>query len=63
VISPICFPYLGHQERSVLQVAIVESGNMETSDKKVAKEVMGQVIQNIYEREGRDEWAELQKVE
>ncbi len=63
MISPICFPYLGHQEWSVLQVAIVESGNMNTSDKKVAKEVMGQVIQNIYEREGRDEWAELQKVE
>ena len=63
MISPICFPYLGHQEWSVLQVAIVGSGNMNRSDKKVAKEVMGQVIQNIYEREGKDKWAELQEVE
>lgn len=47
MISPICFPYLGHQEWSVLLVAIVESGNMNTSDNKVAKEVMGQVARAL----------------
>jgi hypothetical protein len=42
---------------------LIRKSDMSTSDKKVAKEVMGQVIQNIYEREGKDEWAELQEVE
>lgn len=42
---------------------LIRKSDMNTSDKKVAKEVMGQVIQNIYEREGKDEWAELQEVE
>lgn len=42
---------------------LIRQSDMNTSDKKVAREVMGQVIQNIYEREGKDEWAELQEVE
>jgi transcriptional regulator with XRE-family HTH domain len=42
---------------------LIRKSDMNASDKKVAREVMGQVIQNIYEREGKDEWAELQEVE
>jgi hypothetical protein len=42
---------------------LIRKSDMNTSDKKVAREVMSQVIQNIYEREGKDEWAELQEVE
>jgi hypothetical protein len=42
---------------------LVRKSEMNTADKKAAKEIMRQVIQNIYEREGKDEWAELQEVE
>jgi transcriptional regulator with XRE-family HTH domain len=42
---------------------LIRKSDMNTDDKKAAKEMMGQVIQNIYEREGKDEWAELQEVE
>jgi hypothetical protein len=42
---------------------LVRKSEMNTTDKKAAKEIMGQIIQNIYEREGKDEWAELQEVE
>lgn len=42
---------------------LIRKSAMNTEDKKAAKEMMSQVIQNIYEREGKDEWAELQEVE
>jgi hypothetical protein len=42
---------------------LVRKSDMNTEDKKAAREMMSQVIQNIYEREGKDEWAELQEVE
>ena len=42
---------------------LIRKSDMNTEDKKAAQEVMSQVIQNIYEREGKDEWAELQEVE
>jgi transcriptional regulator with XRE-family HTH domain len=42
---------------------LVRNSDMNAEDKKAAKEMMSQVIQNIYEREGKDEWAELQEVE
>jgi transcriptional regulator with XRE-family HTH domain len=42
---------------------LIRKSDMNAEDKKTAREMMSQVIQNIYEREGRDEWAELQEVE
>jgi len=42
---------------------LIRNSEMSQSDKKVATEMMGQVIQNIYEREGKDQWAELQEVD
>ncbi|MGA2612235.1 MAG: hypothetical protein ABSG38_02105 [Spirochaetia bacterium] len=42
---------------------LIHKSDMNAEDKKTAREMMSQVIQNIYEREGKDEWAELQEVE
>ena len=42
---------------------LVRKSDMNSEDKKSATEMMSEVIQNIYEREGKDEWAELQEVE
>ncbi|MCX7038220.1 MAG: hypothetical protein NT005_03670 [Spirochaetes bacterium] len=42
---------------------LIHKSDMNTEEKKTAKEVMGQVIQNIYEREGKDQWAELEEIE
>ena len=42
---------------------LIRKSDMNTEEKKAAREMMSQVIQNIYEREGKDEWAELEEVE
>lgn len=42
---------------------LIRKSDMNTEEKKAARELMSQVIQNIYEREGKDEWAELEEVE
>lgn len=42
---------------------LIRGSGMNDAEKKIARDMMGQVIRNIYEREGRDEWAELEEIE
>ena len=42
---------------------LIRKSDMNTEEKEAAREMMGQVIQNIYEREVKDEWAELEEIE
>jgi transcriptional regulator with XRE-family HTH domain len=42
---------------------LIRVSDMNTEDKKVASEMMGQVILNIYQREVKDEGAELEDIE
>jgi hypothetical protein len=42
---------------------LIRKSEMNTEDKKAARQMMSQVILNIYQREGKDEWAELQEIE
>jgi transcriptional regulator with XRE-family HTH domain len=42
---------------------LIRKSDLNTEEKKAAGEMMSQIIQNIYEREGKDEWAVLQEVE
>jgi hypothetical protein len=35
---------------------------MDREDKAACRAIVGQVVQNLYEREVKDEWAELEEV-
>jgi hypothetical protein len=40
----------------------IRQGSMSREDKAICRATLGQVVQNIYEREVKDEWAELEEV-
>ena len=42
---------------------LIRKSDMGTEEKKSAREMLGRIIQNIYERELKDEWAELEEIE
>jgi transcriptional regulator with XRE-family HTH domain len=42
---------------------LIRKSDMNAEEKKAGREMMSQVIQNIYEREVKDEWAELEEIE
>jgi hypothetical protein len=42
---------------------LIRGSEMGTEEKKAARQMVGQIIQNIYEREVKDEWAELEEIE
>jgi hypothetical protein len=42
---------------------LIRGSDMDADKKKAAREVLHQVITNIYERELKDEWAELEEME
>jgi transcriptional regulator with XRE-family HTH domain len=42
---------------------LIRKSDMSSEGKNVAKEMMSQVILNIYQREVKDEWAELEEVD
>ena len=42
---------------------LIRSSGMSDEEKAAAGKMMGQVIKNIYEREGKDEWARLEEIE
>ena len=40
----------------------IRSSSMDEQEKKSAGQIVGQVVRSIYQREGRDEWAQLEEV-
>jgi hypothetical protein len=42
---------------------LIRASGMGDTEKKAAREMLGQIIQNIYERELKDDWAELEEIE
>jgi hypothetical protein len=40
----------------------IRQGSMSQEDKSACRAILGQVVQNIYEREVKDEWAELEEM-
>jgi hypothetical protein len=42
---------------------LIRGSGMDTEEKKAAKDMVHQVITNMYEREVKDEWAELEEME
>ena len=41
----------------------IKDGNMREEDKKECRAMLGQIVRNIYERELKDEWAQLEELE
>ena len=41
----------------------IKDGNMKEKDKKECRGMLGQIVRNIYERELKDEWAQLEELE
>jgi len=42
---------------------LIRTSDMDVEEKKAARGMVHQVLQNIYEREVKDEWAELEEIE
>lgn len=42
---------------------LIHTSDMDTEEKQSAREMLSRIIQNIYEREVKDEWAELEEIE